>query len=315
MNLDEIRRVAVIGAGLMGHGIAQECALAGYEVELNDLTDEKLHHALENIQINLKMLTDLGLITVEKAESVSPKIHTNTILNNAVSEADIVIEAVFENLELKNDIFRKLDTMCPEHTILASNSSTLIPSLMASVTKRPDRVLVTHYFNPPYLLPLVEVVRNPETSDETVNITISFLKKVGKSPAIVQKEVPGFIGNRLQAALLREALSIVQKGIASPQDVDIVVKNSFGRRLSVAGIFEIFDIAGWDIVYPGTSYLIPDIESSTEVSPLLKEKVERGELGEKTGRGFYDWTPESAAALKKRIANALMMIEKMSSGK
>jgi 3-hydroxybutyryl-CoA dehydrogenase len=193
-----------------------------------------------------------------------------------------------------------------------SNTSTLLPSDLALATRRPDKVLVAHYFNPPYLLPLVEIVRGQGTSDETVATIYDLMVKVGKAPALVQKEAPGFIGNRMQAALLREALSIVERGIASPRDVDIVIKNGFGRRLAAAGIFEVFEIAGWDLVLAILNYLQPDIESSTETSPLVKERVEQGELGIKTGTGFYRWTPESAEALKQTIAQALVNIAKWS---
>ena len=188
----------------------------------------------------------------------------------------------------------------------------MVPSKLASVTQRPDKVIGTHYFNPPHLLPLVEVVCGPETSDETITTICDLLTKVGKSPAIVRKEVPGFIGNRLQAALLREALSIVEQGVASPQDVDIVIKKGFGRRYAAAGVFEIFEIAGWDLVFAAASYLLPYIENSTELSPLVKDRVGRGELGVKTGKGFYEWTPESAEALKQRIGRTLVKIAQLS---
>jgi 3-hydroxybutyryl-CoA dehydrogenase len=172
---------------------------------------------------------------------------------------------------------------------------------------------VAHYFNPPYLLPLVEIVRSPETSDESVETIHELLKIVGKKPVIVQKEAPGFIGNRLQAALGREALSIVEKGIASHEDVDTVIKSSFGRRLAAAGVFEIFDIAGWDLLLAAWPYLVPDLDDSPEAPALLKEKVERGEVGVRAGKGFYDWTPESAEELQQRIAKALIEIARLTS--
>ncbi len=306
MNVDDIKKIAIVGAGLMGHGIAQEFALAGYEVHIHDITKDKLQQAVKNIRANLQMLIKIGTVTQKQAESVLKNIHPGIELKDVVAEADLVIETVSENLELKQKIFLKLDQLCPEHTILASNTSTLMPSKLASSTRRPDKVLVAHYFNPPYLLPLVEIVRHKETSDETVTTIYDLLTRAGKSPAIVQKEVPGFIGNRLQLALLREALSIVEKGIATPQDVDIVVKNGFGRRFAAAGPFEILDIAGWDLVMAATQYVLPDLESSTEVSPVLKDKIEKGELGVKTGKGFYDWTPESAEALKQKIGQILV---------
>jgi len=308
MLVDDIKRIAVVGAGLMGHGIAQEFALAGCEVHLNDLTEEKLQQAMEDIQANLQRLTTFGLVTQEQAESTPARIHTSTVLGEVVADADLVVEAVFENLELKQQLFQQLDNLCPERTILASNTSTLMPSLLASATGRPDRVLVTHYYNPPYLVPLVEVVRGPGTSDEVIETIYELLAKVGKSPVIVQKEAPGFIGNRLQIALFREALSIVERGIASPQDVDTVVRNGIGRRWAAAGPFEIWGIAGWDLIHAAWLYLVPHIESSTKVPSLLKEKVEQGELGVKTGKGFYEWTPESAEALTRRIAQALIEI-------
>jgi 3-hydroxybutyryl-CoA dehydrogenase len=258
------------------------------------------------------MLSDIGLLGQAQHGVVLSHIHASTVFADVVGAADVVIEAVFENLELKQEIFQRLDQQCPEHTILASNTSTLLPSKLAAVTRRPDKVLVAHYFNPPFLLPLVELVRHPGTSDETVTTMHALLSKIGKKPAIVQKEVPGFIGNRLQAALLREAFSLVEQGIATPQDVDVVVKNGFGRRYAAAGTFEIFELAGWDLILAAWPYLVPDLESSTEIPALLREKVELGELGVKTGMGFYEWTPESVEALKKRIAQAVTMIARLS---
>jgi len=167
----------------------------------------------------------------------------------------VVIEAVFEQLELKLEVFEQLDRLCPARTVLASNSSTLWPSKLAAATRRPAQVLIAHYFNPPYLLPLVELVRNPATSDATVDTMYGLLTRVGKKPAIVQKEVVGFIGNRLQAALFREALSLVERGIASAEDVDTVVKNGFGRRYAAAGPFEIWELAGWDFILAALQYL------------------------------------------------------------
>ena len=312
MDVNDIRRIAIVGAGLMGHGIAQEFALAGYKVRIYDLTDDMLKQATKNIKTNLQMLVETGTVTSKQAESVLPNIHPSTGFKDVVAEADVVIEAVLENLELKQEIFQKLDRLCPRHTILASNTSSLMPSMLASATQRPDKVLVTHYFNPPYLLPLVEIVRHKGTSDETVSIIYDLLTSIGKTPVIVQREVPGFIGNRLQSAILREALSIVEQGVATPQDIDIVVKTGFGRRYAAAGPFEVLDIAGWDLVLATSQYVIPDLESSTEISTILNDKVDAGELGVKTGKGFYDWTPESAATLKQRIVQMLVKITQLS---
>jgi len=309
---DTIRQVAVVGAGLMGHGIAQEFALAGYEVGLHDISDSRLDHALTQIREDLHLSVELGLTDAVRAAEAPPRIHPNTDLPQVVRHADLVIEAIIEDLQVKQRVFQNLDQLCQDQTILASNSSSFMPSQLAVCTQRPDKVLVTHYFNPPHLLPLVEVVRGPATSDATVSAVVDLLSRIGKRPALVQREVPGFVGNRLQIALLREAASLVEQGIASPQDIDVVIKYGFGRRLAAAGVFEIFDIAGWDLVLTIMTNLLPHIASSPELPQGIKDKVMRGELGVKTGQGYYPWTPESAAALKQRIARSLVACVQLS---
>ena len=310
MSTQTIKHIAVVGAGLMGHGIAQEFALAGYDVTMHSRTQDSLDKAVSNIQANLARLISLGALTPAQAETVPAKIQSTLDLRSAVEEADVVIESVYEQVELKRHIFEKLDALCPPHTILGSNTSTLMPSRFMNTVQRRDKVLVAHYANPPYLIPIVELVRGPSTSDETVETMQALLTRVGKRPVIVQKEVPGFILNRLQGALLREALHMVQNGIASPQDIDTAMKNSIGRRWAVAGIFEVFELAGWDLISAAMQGLYPDLTTSQEVQSVLSEKVAKGDLGTKTGKGFYDWTPESADALRQRIARALIETEK-----
>ncbi|MBI4336439.1 MAG: 3-hydroxyacyl-CoA dehydrogenase family protein [Chloroflexi bacterium] len=310
MTVDDIKHIAVVGAGLMGHGIAQEFALAGYQVGLHDLTGERLQHAVKQIEDNLLMLEQAGMVAREQVRPALARVHTSTTLEQVVANADVVIEAVTEDLSIKQEIYGKLDRACPDRTIFASNTSTFMPSKLAAATHRQDRVLVAHYFNPPYLLPLVELVRSQETSDETVQTMYALLKRVGKRPVVVKKEVPGFIGNRLQVALFREALALVEQGIATPEDVDTVVKNSFGRRLAVAGPFEVFDMGGLDTILAVTTQLVPEISSSTEVPALLQEKVHQGELGVKSGKGFHQWPAEAAQALRQRFSRALLQMSK-----
>ena len=311
MNVDDIRQVAVVGAGLMGHGISLVFALGGYQVRLNDLSEESLQQASVNIGTNLDTLQRMGFIDGRQAASAPDRIRTSTSLHDTVADADVVVEAVFEDLGLKQRVFGELDELSPERTILASNTSTFMSSQLAPATGRPDKVVVANWWNPPYLLPLVEVVRGPETSNDTVETLAELLTKVGKRPVVLQKESLGFIGNRMQIALLREAISIVERGIASAEDVDTVVKNSFGRRLAVAGPFEVFDIAGWDTIRAILSQLIPEIESSRDVPALIEEMVDKGDLGLKSGQGFYPWTSEAAASLRQRIAQALATIEQL----
>jgi 3-hydroxybutyryl-CoA dehydrogenase len=308
MNVQEIQTIAVIGSGLMGHGIAQEFAVAGYNVWLNDTSDELLQRALVHIDRNLKMMSEAGVVAPEHVSAAPDRLHATVSLEEAVRGADVVVEAVYENLELKRRIFADLDRWCPAHTILASNTSSYMPSKLASATQRPNKVIVAHYFNPPHLLPLVELVRGPETSDDTAQTLHALYTRIGKRPAILQREAPGFVANRLQMALLREALHIVEAGIATPEDIDLVIRSSIGRRWAVAGTFELHELIGADLALAVASEIMPDLESRPEPPQLLRDQAASGNLGVKTGKGFYDWTPESAEALRMRVAHALLEI-------
>lgn len=305
-----IKNIAIIGAGLMGHGIAQEFACAGYRVYLHDINDEHLHNAREQIGKNLKLLAEHDIIEQTIERDTLQRIQTTTELSQAVKTADYVVEAVTENLPLKQQIFQKLDNLCPPHTILASNTTALMPSQIGINTNRTDKILNTHYFNPPYLIPLVELIRSPKTSNDTVSIIYDLLTTIGKTPAIIEKEALGFVGPRLQAALIREAFAIVEQGIASAETVDLVVRNSFGRRLSVAGPFEVFELAGWDLVLAAFEELYKDLNSSSDINPLLQEMVNSGKLGVKSGEGFYQWTDDRQQTLKDKISQVLIQAMK-----
>jgi 3-hydroxybutyryl-CoA dehydrogenase len=300
VSITSIKRIAVVGAGLMGHGIAQEFALAGYSVSLSDLDEERLVQARDNIENNLKML---GLTA--ESDLVAEKLTTAADMPVAVRDADLVIEAISENLSAKRSLFAKLDSICKPETILASNTSTFMPSQLAEATNRPSQVLVAHYFNPPYLVPLVEVVASQTTSSATIDTVRDILISIGKKPVVLEKESLGFIANRLQAALLRECFALVENGVASPNAIDTVVKSSIGRRLAVAGPFEIFDAAGADVWNAISEQLMPDIESSSQVPPMMSKLVSDGNLGLKTGRGVHEWTDDTAAELRSRIAHFL----------
>jgi 3-hydroxybutyryl-CoA dehydrogenase len=311
MKIEQVKRVGVVGAGLMGQGIALNFAVAGYPVTMTDTSEENLARAIGKQKDMLAALVEHGLVDITTACEVPGRIATHTSLEESMGDADFVIEAVFEDLGLKHRIFAELDAYCPSHAVLTSNTSSFMTSQIAPATYRTDKVLVANWWNPAHLLPLVEVVRGPETSDQTVEITMSLLESIGKRPVVLQKESPGFVGNRLQFALLREALSIVEKGIASPEDVDTVVKTSFGRRLAVAGPFEVFDMGGWDTIAHIADELFPDLEIRADSPVTITELVDRGDLGVKTGRGFYEWNDESVIALRQRITNALTAIDQL----
>jgi len=302
----EIQRITVVGAGTMGHGISQVFACAGHEVTLCDLTEDKLAQARKWIERNLAEEVGWGLLSHQDVQSALDRIQTTTSLEKATGDADLVIEAVFESLDLKRQLFRDLDRLCPEHTILGSNTSSFMPSKLASATEHPERVLVVHFSFPPPLIPLVEIVRSEATSDDVVEAVYNVLKAAGRSPIIAQKEATGFIINRIQLAILREALSIVERGIATAQDVDLAVKHSFGRRLAVAGPLEMVEVQdGWDVIWTIGQQILPDLDTSPELPSIVKRRIERGELGPKTGKGFYQWTPESLESWRRNLTNAL----------
>lgn len=306
MELEDIRRVTVVGAGLMGHGIAQEFAVAGYEVSVVDTDAQVLESVVGRVRANLRRMVELGLVESASAAAAPERMHTTTELAAAVAKTDVVIEAASENLELKQRLFGEMDRVARGDAILASNSSSFMPSELCPQVQNRGRVLVAHYFNPPHLLPIVEIVRGPETTDEAVTTMHALLTRIGKHPAIVNKEARGFVGNRLQLALFREALSIVEQGIASVEDVDTVVRFGFGRRLAAAGPFEIADAAGADLWAAVAANLLPHISTATEVPAFFREMLARGEHGMKTGKGFHTWTPESADAARDRIARSLV---------
>jgi len=240
---------------------------------------------------------------------VGPTLETITtaeVMEEARAEADFFSEAVFENVEVKQEVFRALDAACPAHTILASNTPSLMPSMLAGVTKRPDRVRVAHYSYPPFLMPLVEIVPSESTSDHVLITVREMLDGVGKKPIVVQKEALGFTVNRLQVALSREALSIVEGGIASAQDVDTAVTNVFGRRLAVVGPLQLLEHQdGWEQALAMDQKIIPDFSNRTGPSPLVLEKLQQGKLGSRSREGFYHWGPDAIESFNRMLGEAL----------
>jgi len=306
MKAEDIRNIAVIGAGMMGHGIAQVFASKNYRVHLLDVKDEILSKAVGNIRLNLSMMARKGVGLESGIETVVSRIKTTTNMGEAASDAQLVIEAVTENLELKQRVFQDLDRLCSPETILATNTSVMSITEIAAKARSRERILGTHFWYPPYMIPLVEVIKARDTAEEAVETTYQFLKNAGKHPVKVMKDVPGFIGNRLQHALWREAISIVENGIADPASVDDVIKKGFGIRLPVLGPLATADMVGLDLTLAIHDYILKYIDSSPGPSPLLREKVKRGELGFKTGQGFYTWSAEEAERSRKDLLDYLL---------
>lgn len=300
------QRVAVIGAGLMGHGIAQVFAAKGFGVSLTDLDEDILAKAVQSIRANLTLLAENGIGTNDGIDRAMERIRTTVDLNEAAKGANLVIEAVAEKLDLKQELFRKLDEICPSDTILATNTSVISITEIASKAHRRDRIVGTHFWNPPYLVPLVEVVPGADTAAEVVDSTYDILASVGKHPVKVKRDVPGFVGNRLQHALWREAIAIVDQGIADAATVDEVIKNSFGLRLPVLAPLETADMVGLDLTLQIHDYILRHIDRSTEPAAILRDKVAKGELGFKTGKGFQEWSEERAQECRSQLLRYLI---------
>jgi 3-hydroxybutyryl-CoA dehydrogenase len=312
MKLDDIRSISVVGAGIMGHGIAQVFAVGGYDVRLHDVTPEILEKAMARVRENLRIFTENGFITSEEADAAYGRIRTEPDLATAVSNTDIVVEAIKEDIELKRSMFNRLDELCAERTVLASNSSSLLISDFASGTKRQDRVVLTHWYNPPHIVPAVEVIKGVHTSQETADLMYDLLKKVRKLPIRINKEIPGYLLNRIQMALAREAWYLWQAGVASAEDIDLAVKGSLGFRLASIGPLMTADLGGQDTWCAVASYLFPLIsDAHTPPEPYLK-MVREGNLGMKTGNGFYNYTKEEwDAIIEKRDREFLQRLKNL----
>ena len=310
VNASNIRGVSVIGAGLMGHGIAIEFALAGYDVRLHSRSEQSLDRARGMIRDSLERLRDLGGVSGQQTELAPARIRMSTDLVETVEDADLVIESIYEDMDAKTEIFRQLDELCPDRTILTSNTSSLLPSRLAAATTRPDKVINAHFLNPPLFVPLVEVVPTAQTSEETIGVVMGLLTSLGKQPLLVKREAPGYVVNRLQMALLREALWLVENGVASAEDVDKAISAGLGRRWATTGVLQVLEVAGWDLISRVASDVFPHLSNSDDPS-LLHDMVERGYSGVRTGKGFYEWTPEKAEELRRRIAKGLVEIDKL----
>jgi 3-hydroxybutyryl-CoA dehydrogenase len=248
--------------------------------------------ALNKIRANLTLLAEHGIAEKNAVEPAMTRLGVTTQMNLAVESADLVIEAAPENLELKQKIFKELAGLCPPKTILASNTSVMSITEIGADTRHRERVVGTHFWNPPYLIPLVEVVRSEHTVDAVMDRTIAILNSIGKHAVRVNKDVPGFVGNRLQHALWREAISIVELGIADAATVDECIKYGFGLRLPILGPMENADLVGTDLTLVIHEYILKHLACKPVPSPLLREIVARGALGFKSGRGFQKWSKE-----------------------
>jgi 3-hydroxybutyryl-CoA dehydrogenase len=290
-----LERVAVVGNGIIGHGVAEVFAKAGFPVLLIGRSEGSLSAALKRVEESLALFAREGLMEASSAHAALARIRTTTRLEDA-ADAGLVIEAVPEDMALKRSIFETLDRVCGPEAILASSSGHPASAFLEGL-RHPERVVAAHFWYPPQLLPLVEVCGAPETSPQVVLRTVALLKVAGKEPVVIDREVPGFIGNRIQFAALREAWSLWAAGVASAEAIDAVVRNSIGRRLGVTGPIESADIGGLDTMVRFAQFLQPDLDVSPQPPPALDAMVAEGRRGLPNGRGVYDWTQRDGEAL------------------
>ncbi len=290
MGFEQVQHITVIGAGQMGHQIAMLSAIGGYETVIQDISEESLQKAEMKLRGIMSKWEEKGKLSKEAIEAAFGRLSFTTSLEEAVKETDFVIEAVVEKLDIKRDIFKKLDELTQPHVILASNSSTIVNSLIAEVTNRPDKVVNMHFFFPPLVMDCVEVVKSENTSDETAEITMKVSEKLNRTAVLLEKEISGFIANRILGALQREAMYLYENGYASFEDIDIICRKALKHPI---GPFELMDLSGIDVGYFVMQQRYKETGDPYDKPPrFIEEKVEKGELGRKTGKGFYTYEKE-----------------------
>lgn len=307
MKADEIKRVAVAGAGVMGHSIAQVFAQAGMEVQLVDLDGKILDRAMRLVKSNLGTLAEHGRVEASEIPAILERIHTGTDIAAGALDADFILEAVVENSDVKKEVFALLDKSCSQSCILASNTSSLDIFNIVEVS-RPERLIVAHWFSPPHIIPLVEVVCGAETSPEVLDTTVDLMRRLGKRPVIMKQFVRSFIVNRIQTAVATIVLDMLDKGTASPEDIDLAIKTSLGIRLPIVGVAQTLDFTGLK--------LVADINRGYGMEPpaIIDKKVKNGNLGVSTSKGLYDYGGRTEEEiLKKRDMLYIKMLDYLES--
>jgi len=303
--------MAVIGAGVMGHGIAQLFAAAGATVRLHDVDAGGLATGLKAIDESLALLVEEKAMPIADATSVRARIHPTIDLDDALDGAELVTECIPEILELKHALFARIDRTAAADVLVVSNTSTLPVARLAEGAAHPERMAITHYFNPAQLVPLVEVLPHPSMPAEKVERVMSIMRAIGKRPVLLRRDVPGFVANRLQAALMREAFHLLEMGVADAQDIDTVMTDGPGVRWPFVGPLETADLGGLDVWRRVIENLAPELCRDQRAPAPLRDRVERGDLGAKSGRGIYDYTGERASERLRRRDRALVRLARL----
>ena len=296
MSYKSIQKVAVLGLGSMGHGLVQLFATAGYTVHAFDEVTKARDSLIHRIGNNLEVFVQAEMIAADQVEPIIARIHVVATEREAVENAQFITEAVREDLRTKQELLRRLEDETSSQTIIASNSSTFPISQSGERMKHLERAIVTHYFNPPHIIPAVEVVPGPDTDEATTQTTLDLMRRIGKETILINKEVPGFVVNRIQMALARETWDLLDKGIASAEDIDAAVSATMGLRLAALGPLAVNDFGGLDVVSRVYSNLVPDLCTNSEIPTIVRDLIEAENYGVKTGQGFYSYPSATAAA-------------------
>lgn len=306
----DIKTVGIVGTGTMGAGIAQTFAQSGYRVICSDISDSAIKRGMNLIHLNQEVLINSGVLTRKSADSSLERLKTTLRLED-LAEVDFVCEAVTEDMKIKHDVFSKLDKICRKDIIFSSNTSGLSITKMASVVTNRERFAGMHWWNPPHVMPLIEVIKGDESSEETCMALMDISRKLGKKPVYVKKDILGFIGNRLQIALLREAMYIMEMDAADQEAIDEVIKYGPGARWALYGPCQLLDLGGIDVFSSIFSYLAKDLSNDGGVPKIMAEKVSKGELGTKAGKGLYEYTKEEIEEILGSRDRRLLKIFKL----
>jgi 3-hydroxybutyryl-CoA dehydrogenase len=314
MKLKDIKKISILGAGVMGPGIAEVLAIFGadlaFDIYLYDISESATQEAKIRMKKDFDKVQSVGLFSVEHLKDAKKRIKIGTDFN-LITDSQLVIEAVPEKIELKKEIFKQLDEITPASTVLATNSSGLSITEIANATNRPNLCIGTHFMNPVLLMPLVEVVKGEKTSEAVVQVIIELLSSLNKRPVLVKKDIPGYVHNRLQAAVFRELMHLVDEEVMDVSDLETTVRYGIGLRLPVMKVFEMVDLMGLDTIHNVLTYLYPSLDKSTKPPKFLSKMIENGELGVKSGKGFHAYTDkdmQESMRKKESVTFQLLMM-------
>ena len=304
-----MKNITVLGAGIMGHGAAQLFAQAGYNVRIQARRQVSLDQARQLITNSLKIMVEKEMLSQDKMDQTLSNLSYTTDLHEAIQDTDFILESIPEVLETKLATYEIIESVVSEKTIIASNTSTFPLKELTQNAKHPERFIITHYFNPPQLVPIVEIAKFEKTDENVVKVTYDLMKEIGKSPVVLKKEITGFIVNRVQVAFLRECFNLIEQGVCTAEDIDIAVKGSMGFKWAFCGPMESQDLAGLQTTQAMVHNIEQDLSNTREVPSFLKEMVENEQLGIRSNKGFYEYDDNGAKAIYTRDDNFLDLLK------